>query len=145
MNTVIWGYGTYVAEEFCSLLKKPHQTSLCEVPSWTNSVLIWGQDIIGHRRLLQDIRGDVLSGWKGADYFTTSEFSNVSQCLLNHELCLNTSNLFLGIMSNYSRFIQMWNENVLNIFTCSNIDNNTIYLPKLHSSKKKIPFELFAY
>lgn len=51
---------SYVAEELSSLLEQSHQAALGEVASRTHPILVRGQDVIGHRRLLQHVGGDVL-------------------------------------------------------------------------------------
>lgn len=53
---------SHIAEELSSLLQQSHQATLSEVASRTHPVLVWGQDVIRHRRLLQHIGGDVLRG-----------------------------------------------------------------------------------
>lgn len=51
---------SHIAEELSRLLEQPHQATLREVPSRTHPVLVRGQDVIRHRRLLQHVGGDVL-------------------------------------------------------------------------------------
>lgn len=51
---------SYVAKELSGLLQQSHQATLSEVASRAHAVLVWGQDVIRHRRFLQHIGGDVL-------------------------------------------------------------------------------------
>lgn len=51
---------SHIAEELRRLLQQSHQATLGEVASRTHPVLVRGQDVIRHRRLLQHIGGDVL-------------------------------------------------------------------------------------
>lgn len=56
----------HIAKKLSGLLQQPHQAALGEVPSRAHAVLVWGQDVIRHRRFLQHVGGDVLGGWKTA-------------------------------------------------------------------------------
>lgn len=62
LNIIIISAGplSHIAEELSSLLEQSHEAALSEVASRTHSVLIRGQDVIRHRRLLQHVGGDVL-------------------------------------------------------------------------------------
>ena len=51
---------SHIAEELSRLLEQSHQAALREVASRTHPVLVWGQNVIRHRRLLQHVGGDVL-------------------------------------------------------------------------------------
>lgn len=51
---------SHVAEELCGLLEQSHQAALGEVAPRTHPVLVRGQDVIRHRRLLQHVGWDVL-------------------------------------------------------------------------------------
>lgn len=51
---------SHIAEKLSGLLQQPHQAALGEVPSRAHAVLVWGQDVIRHRRFLQHVGGDVL-------------------------------------------------------------------------------------
>lgn len=51
---------SHSAKELSSLLQQPHQTILCKAASRAHAVLVWGQDVVRHGRLLQHIGGDVL-------------------------------------------------------------------------------------
>lgn len=55
---------SHIAEKLGGLLQQPHQAALGEVASRAHAVLVWGQDVIRHRRLLQHVGGDVLRGGK---------------------------------------------------------------------------------
>lgn len=50
----------YFAEELGGLLQQPHEAALGEVAARAHAVLIGGQDVIRHGRLLQHIGGDAL-------------------------------------------------------------------------------------
>lgn len=56
----------HIAEKLGGLLQQPHQAALGEVASRAHAVLVGGQDVIRHRRLLQHVGGDVLRGGKTA-------------------------------------------------------------------------------
>lgn len=50
----------HIAEKLSGLLQQSHQAALSEVASRAHAVLVWGQDVIRHRGLLQHVGGDVL-------------------------------------------------------------------------------------